>query len=118
MGDALKNVVKQTIATNLRYYRKKRNLTQKALAEALGVRHNSVSSWETGINSIDAETLAKVCGILEVSLEEMYGNPVYGAYMPVITDREKLLILQYRKHIEMQAAVDLLLRMDVHGRED
>jgi transcriptional regulator with XRE-family HTH domain len=65
--------VREEVAKNLLFYRKKSGLTQKTLANELGVKHNSVSSWEKGINSIDVEILFKICEILNVSVNDMYG---------------------------------------------
>ena len=45
--------IKETVAKNLLYYRKKNKITQKDLAAQLGVKHNAISSWENGVNSID-----------------------------------------------------------------
>lgn len=64
--------VKETIAKNLLYYRKKNKITQKALAEQLGVRHNAISAWENGVNSIDIDTLFRVCKIFGVTVNDMY----------------------------------------------
>ena len=64
--------VKETIAKNLLYYRKKNKITQKALAEQLGVKHNAISAWENGVNSIDIDTLFRVCKIFGVTVNDMY----------------------------------------------
>lgn len=64
--------VKELIAKNLLYYRKKNKITQKALAEQLGVKHNAISSWENGVNSIDIDTLFRVCKIFGVTVNDMY----------------------------------------------
>lgn len=64
--------VKETIAKNLLYYRKKNKITQKELAEKLGVKHNAISSWENGVNSIDIDTLFRVCKIFGVTVNDMY----------------------------------------------
>ena len=64
--------VKETIAKNLLYYRKKNKITQKALAEQLGVKHNAISAWENGVNSIDIDTLFRVCKIFVVTVNDMY----------------------------------------------
>ena len=64
--------VKETIAKNLLYYRKKNKITQKALAEQLGVKHNAISAWENGVISIDIDTLFRVCKIFGVTVNDMY----------------------------------------------
>lgn len=65
--------IKETIAKNLLYYRKKNKITQKELAEKLGVKHNAISSWENGVNSIDIDTLFRVCKIFNITVNDMYG---------------------------------------------
>lgn len=65
--------IKETIAKNLLYYRKKNKITQKDLAEQLGVKHNAISSWENGVNSIDIDTLFRICKIFGVTVNDMYG---------------------------------------------
>ena len=64
--------IKETIAKNLQYYRKKNQITQKELAEQLGVKHNAISSWENGVNSIDIDTLFRVCKIFGITVNDMY----------------------------------------------
>lgn len=64
--------IKETVAKNLLFYRKKNKITQKELAEQLGVKHNAISSWENGVNSIDIDTLFKVCKIFGVTVNDMY----------------------------------------------
>lgn len=65
--------IKDTIAKNLLYYRKKNKITQKELADMLGVKHNAISSWENGVNSIDIDTLFRVCQIFGITVNDMYG---------------------------------------------
>ena len=64
--------IKETVAKNLLYYRKKNKITQKDLATQLGVKHNAISSWENGVNSIDIDTLFKVCKIFGITVNDMY----------------------------------------------
>lgn len=49
-------------------------MTQKELAELLGVKNSAVSNWEKGVNSIDIETLFKACTIFKISVNDMYGQ--------------------------------------------
>lgn len=64
--------IKETVSKNLLYYRKKNKITQKELAEKLGVKHNAISAWENGVNSIDIDTLFRVCKIFGVTVNDMY----------------------------------------------
>ncbi len=104
------HTIMDEISNNIALYRKLKKLTQKELALRLGLSHTTVSSWETGTSSIDIDTLYKVCLILDVTLGDMYGK-----YMDVdkeFSREEKKLVYAYRSHPEMQAAVNVLLKID------
>ncbi len=62
----------KTFSTNVRRLRKKLNMTQKSLADAIGYSEKTVSKWETegSIPSIDA--LFKVANVLHVSIVELF----------------------------------------------
>ena len=66
--------IRDEISKNLLFYRKKSGMTQKELANLLGVKNSAVSNWEKGVNSIDIETLFKACTIFKISVSEMYGQ--------------------------------------------
>lgn len=68
------STVREEIAKNLLFYRKKSGLTQKELAGKLGVKNTAVSNWESGNNSIDIDTLFLACEIFGVTLNDMYGK--------------------------------------------
>lgn len=68
MGDIRDNICK-----NILFYRKKIGLTQGQLAEKIGVKTTSVSSWERGANAPDIELLYQLCKLFSISLDEMYG---------------------------------------------
>ncbi len=64
--------IKEIVAKNLLYYRKLNKITQKELADKLGVKHNAISAWENGVNSIDIDTLFQVCKIFGITVNDMY----------------------------------------------
>lgn len=99
--------VKEAVAQNLLFYRKRNRMTQRELAEKLGVKHNSISSWENGINSIDIEILSKICDIFNISINDMFSKE--QAEKEYYTEHEQSLVRKYRAKIEMQHAVDVLL---------
>ena len=51
--------------------RKEKGMTQKELADKLGVTDKAVSRWETGKNYPDIETLKKLAEVLEVSVNDL-----------------------------------------------
>ena len=51
--------------------RKEIGLTQKELAERLGVTNKAVSKWETGGGMPDVSVLETLAGVLEVSVDEL-----------------------------------------------
>jgi len=57
----------QFIAEN----RKSLNLTQKQLAEQIGVTDKTISKWETGNRLPDAALLMDLCGLLHVDVNEL-----------------------------------------------
>lgn len=104
--------VREEIAKNLLYYRKKAGYTQKQLADMLGVKNSSVSNWENGLNSIDIETLYSACNIFGVTLNDMYGMYSNDNVEHVYTSHQKRVIDAYSAHPEMQSAVDKLLGIE------
>jgi N-acetylglucosamine kinase-like BadF-type ATPase len=67
-----KNNYEKSFSVNVRRLRKKLNITQKSLADAIGYSEKTVSKWETegSIPSIDA--LFRIASIFRVGLEELF----------------------------------------------
>lgn len=47
--------------------RLEKKLTQKALANIVDAKHNSVSDWERGYSMPDPDTIVRLCEVLELS---------------------------------------------------
>ena len=54
-------------------YRKERGLTQKQLAERIGVTNKAISKWETGDGYPDIMTIPSLAEALEISADELFG---------------------------------------------
>jgi len=64
------------IGKNIRALREKRGMTQEALAEALFVTRQTVSSYETGRSRPDLDMLVKIAQVLEADVNQvLYGLP-------------------------------------------
>ena len=105
------STVKDEIAKNLLYYRKKSGLTQKEFAEKLGVKNTAVSNWESGNNSIDIETLFAACEVFHVTLNDMYGKySQHGSSRPEISFHAQKIAVAYEKATAKEKKlIDLIL---------
>lgn len=66
--------MKNEFNTSLKEIRKKKGITQEQLADAVGVSAQAVSKWE--LNGYpDASLLPVIADFLEVSIDELFGNP-------------------------------------------
>lgn len=92
------STIKDEIAKNILFYRKRAGYTQKELARLLGVKNSAVSNWENGLNSIDIDTLFKACEIFSITLNDMYGKYASPtACGGAITDSEQYLLDGFRE---------------------
>ncbi len=100
--------IRENIRRNLAYYLTLRDISQKELAEKLGVSQSSVTCWIKGKNSPDIETIARICDSLTISVIELFGTDGNDKY----TQHEKKIILHYRQRPELQHAVNILLGVE------
>lgn len=70
MGD---DTIKKNISKNIAKYRESAGLSQKELANKLGVVPSRISNWETGANCPTIDILFEVCEVLGVSINDIYG---------------------------------------------
>lgn len=100
--------MKYEIGNRIRKYREDRKLSQKQLAELIGVSNSRVSNWEQGINRPDADILAEICRALQVSPSELLDVHL----MDGLTEQERKVLQSYRAKPELQQAVNILLGID------
>ena len=60
-----------TLGKRITEYRKKYNMTQEQLAEAMGVSSQAVSKWENDISCPDISMLPKLSELFHVSVDEL-----------------------------------------------
>lgn len=64
--------VSRYIGRRIKYYRNLRNMTQKELGVLVGVEHNTISSYETGINRPGEDTLFAIAQALNVGIDDLF----------------------------------------------
>ena len=102
------------IGRRIRKYREECNMTQKQLAERIGVSNNRVSNWEQGLNRPDADILADICVALDISPSLLLGIRVTG---DELTAQERQGLKAYREKDDVRQAVHILLGISENTQE-
>ena len=97
---------KYPIGDKIKKYREDCGISQRELADTLGVSNTRVSNWEQGINRPDADMIGGICRALNVSPSHLLDVRLTD---DDLTDRERAVVQAYRQRPEMQHAVDVLL---------
>jgi len=63
------------ISKNMQIFRKRKNMTQEALAEKIGVARQTVVKWEAGESTPDLETAGLLAEALGVTLDDLVNMP-------------------------------------------
>lgn len=63
-----------SFAENLKFIRKKRNITQEQLADMLSVSRQAISKWESGFGFPETEKLLIIAKELQVSLDYLFSE--------------------------------------------
>lgn len=62
-----------TLGDRIKYYRNKKGLTQKQLANMIGAKHNSVCDWEKDKNKPDVGMIERLIGVFGVDANTLLG---------------------------------------------
>ncbi|WP_423767196.1 helix-turn-helix domain-containing protein [Cloacibacillus porcorum] len=60
---------------NIRLYRKKKELTQSQLANAIGVSLDTISRYETGKRDPKSKHLVKMASVLDCTVNQLVSTP-------------------------------------------
>lgn len=58
----------------IRKYRKKKGLTQVAVAKEMGVAPSTIAQWETGARNPNIRQVPMLATVLECTLDELFGK--------------------------------------------
>ena len=99
--------MKYEIGERIKRYRIIKGMSQKELAQRLGVSVSRVSNWESGLNRPDVDIFAEICNVLDVK-----PNLILGIGQHTISDEEMQIIECYRNKPEMHHAIKVLLGIE------
>lgn len=115
-----------TFSERLRSLRAEKDLTRQALSNLIGITHSSINMYERGEREPGLETLEIIADFFNVDMDYLLGRQDVprkidfshiSSAIPAadtsnlinLTKHEHSVISSYRKHPEMQPAVDRLL---------
>ncbi len=93
-ADRASSPVKIPMGERIKKYRKEAKISQQSLAGRLHVTRNTVINWESGKYRPDADLFPSLCGILGISLNDLYG--IAPGPDDSLSVREKNLVRRYR----------------------
>lgn len=100
----------------LKCRRKELNLSQKDIANYVGVSEATVSRWESGnIANMGRDKIALLSQILRISPSVIAGYDDTDEKTFALTNIEKALVTAYRNKPEMQEAVNTLLGINYNS---
>jgi len=88
----LENNVRAVLQRNLNTYIRSSKLSQKEIAEKLGVSKAAITNWLNGSNSPNMEILANLCTILDVPMSKMLSDETMK-----LTAKEKKLLDNFKQ---------------------
>ena len=105
-SNQIDTTIRKNIQANISKYRKKSGLSQAELAQKIGVKNSTVSSWERGANAPDIETLFSICKLFNVTVADMFGCDTVD-YNDKLTVHgfEKDLVISYRNADEVDKTI-------------
>lgn len=105
--------IRENVKKNLGYYLSLQGISQKELAERLGVSQSAVTNWIKGKNSPDIEAVAQICQVLRISVSDLFG----AGDMEMTVDERSLLQL-YRDLCPLLQEHLMKLVLETHALQD
>ncbi|MBB6452020.1 transcriptional regulator with XRE-family HTH domain [Salirhabdus euzebyi] len=107
----------QFVGNRIREERKKRKLTQKQLGEKIGVKHNTISSWESGVNAPEQNAIFQIAEALNIKVDDLFPNKKteenYLDRINALTDSD----LDVKDMYFLQQLIEKTLSLDEEERE-
>ena len=97
------------IGKRIKFFREKIGLSQKEFSLKIGQKNTTVSNWERGLTRPNADILAEICAVLNVSPSELLDVRLSPEDM---SEQERRVIMAYRTKPNLQEAVNILLGVD------
>ena len=102
------------VGNRIKEERKKKNMTQKALGEKIGVAHNTISSYESGKNAPEQNAIFKIARVLGIKVDDLFPKSEHNVLDRLEELGEKLNI---EEMAFLQELVEKTLSLNEEERE-
>lgn len=112
--------LKEFVGNRIREERKRRGLSQKELGEKIGVKHNTISSYEKGTNAPEQDALFGIARSLDITVDDLFPEREIDPNEGKFLDKLRLLgasNLQLKDMMFFQELIEKTLSMDETERE-
>lgn len=96
----------KAIGKRIKIARIRKNLTQEAVSEKIGITPQHMSNIETGNSSVSLTTLVAIANVLTVSVDELLCDTVLAS--KVVFEKEAKDIFTDCNELEIRVLVDIL----------
>ena len=102
-------MIKKKISKYIQECRKAKKLTQKQLADMIDRSPNTISNWEKGSVTPDADVLEPLCEIFKVNPNQLFGWETCQELEDFLHEKEGILLEMNTLQLQ-RAAIDANLR--------
>lgn len=110
-----KKEIARYVGRQIKKYRELRGLTQKELGFRVGVKHNTISYYESGTNEPEQNILFALAEVLGVSINDLFPPTTHTFIDSAISSASKLIMIPIVGHISCGDGV--LAYEDIEGYE-
>lgn len=102
---------------NLKKFRKEKKLSQKVLAQKLGVGQTTIANYETDFRFPNEGNLRQLADILQVSVDELLGRKRAKSVMPLVENIEERvqLFVKHMVSFEDDLAIKMVIDLAAEG---
>lgn len=73
--------IRKFVGEKIKEYRKDKKMTQKELGGKIGVKHNTISSYENGTNETELDILFEIADVLGKSIDDFFPQKSSGDHL-------------------------------------
>lgn len=91
------NIVDSYVGRRLKLLRNQRHVSQKALAERLGVTFQQIQKYEKGLNRLPASRMLSICFALDITPNDLFHDLLskeYPVREPADYSREEISLIE------------------------